>query len=332
MFLHVLGSFPTALPRLILCLWVLSGAMCYEHFPFNPDIHLDPQFKQGGLPKTPSLAIVILANPARLDWLIACLKLLEENVLPNNPADILIFHTGEFSLHDEQQLVRSNTSLPLAFLPIPQVYWRLPNHVNLSEQHTWANPEKGVGYRHMCRWFGHGLFLYLSKAGYNWMMRIDDDSKILSKIDYNIVDMLEASNKVYGFRTWLIDSVDVVYALAELARFFIIEERMEPTWIYKMCHPQNIDGLTTKTWNHGYFYSNWYITKIGWWMQPKVQRFLRLVDVSGGYYKFRWGDQIAHTMTSGLFMQESQIHRFTFAYKHKDSMLGACNQTVFDLC
>lgn len=324
-------SAPRPLSLAPLLVIVIEIAAAFELYPFNPDIHLDVQLRHGHYPKHP-LAIVVLANPDREEKLVTCLQSVAANVTPNNAADLLVFHTGEYSVFERQASLRQKVNLSLLFLPIPYSYWKIPDFVNASEQsrNSWHSLDKGVGYRHMCRWYSHGLFLYLNKAGYKWLLRLDDDSIVQSPIT-DVVQLMTSNKKVYGFRTWLYDDPSVTYGIAEITRFFIVEEKMTPTWLYKHCKPPNLSGLTSESWNRGYFYSNFYVTEIAFWVQPQVQRYLRLVDASGGYYKFRWGDTIVQTMVAGLFLNEKQLYRFTFEYFHQRPW-NACNDTLFQFC
>ena len=46
-------------------------------------------------------------------------------------------------------------------------------------------------------------------------------------------------------------------------------------------------------------------------VQPEVQAFIQLVDRTGGIYTHRWGDLLFHTAAVQIFLNESQVHKFT---------------------
>ena len=51
-----------------------------------------------------------------------------------------------------------------------------------------------MGYLHMMRFYGMHLFKILHKMGYSWAMREDDDSEILSPIEYDLVQHMKGKN------------------------------------------------------------------------------------------------------------------------------------------
>jgi hypothetical protein len=55
-------------------------------------------------------------------------------------------------------------------------------------------------YRHMIRWYSLLLYPYAASLGYRYVMRLDDDSYIHSRIGYDLFGFMETHGLIYGFR------------------------------------------------------------------------------------------------------------------------------------
>lgn len=179
------------------------------------------------------LAYVLLGSGTRNDLLSSILNQLRDHLLPWTPGDVLFFHTGEYDKVTEQALITS--VLPDAkILRIPEEAWTLPEGMHEEDAPTWwyadccPFPMHGIGYRHMCRWYSNGLFHYLHKLGYEWVLRLDEDSEVLSPATTNLVDWMEANGKQYGFRLWDYDDTEVTWSLPEITAWYITAHELEP--------------------------------------------------------------------------------------------------------
>jgi hypothetical protein len=56
----------------------------------------------------------------------------------------------------------------------------------------------GMGYRSMCRFFALRFPLIMGAIGYEWAVRVDDDSHYPEPIRYNLVAEMQAANAIYG--------------------------------------------------------------------------------------------------------------------------------------
>lgn len=57
------------------------------------------------------------------------------------------------------------------------------------------------GYRFMIRFYAITIWTTLSRLGYKWVMRMDDDSFVLSPVNYNVFGDMRAHGLYYGYRT-----------------------------------------------------------------------------------------------------------------------------------
>jgi hypothetical protein len=109
---------------------------------------------------------------------------------------------------------------------------------------------------------------------------------------------MEQTGAIYGFRAMVGEAAMFATALPEAAKYWLTTEHMQPTFIHKFCNPQSIHGLvgtywddTAKTeragWNRQIIYNNFFITKLSWWIQPKVRAWLLHLEQLRGFYKHR---------------------------------------------
>ena len=65
------------------------------------------------------------------------------------------------------------------------------------------------------------------------------------------------------------------------------------------------------------FFTNFFVTRLGFWRQSHVQHFLQSIDDSGNIYKHRWGDAPIHYVTLSLFADScSVLPLCDVTYKH----------------
>lgn len=238
-------------------------------------------------------------------------------ILVNNKADIVLFHSGwtELDIAVVKHIIPSANALCIA-----TQHWVAPRAL-----HDWefmTGEDFGPGYRSMCRWYSMHMFEAMDYLGYEWVIRIDDDSVFPAPIPYDIVAIMEANGAEYGYRADSTDTSEVTNALPEAANYWLTAENMQPTWLLQYCSPQNISGLTRAGWSGIIFYNNFFVARISWWLQPKIQAWLSFLLSSGGFYKFRWGDAPVHTFTMGMFMSEDSILQFGFEYEHQRFLYG----------
>ena len=161
------------------------------------------------------------------------------------------------------------------------------------------------------------VFKVLGRAGYQWIIRVDDDSRFPDPVPYNLVKAMQQEGASYGFRVQMAEDPPVVHSLAEATKFWLTMERREPAWLYEHCNPSSIEGLSSLGWSRKMFYNNFFVGNISFWLAPEVQGYLRFLEQIRGAHRFRWGDAPVQTLTAGIFLPKQQIMEFDFAYEHQ---------------
>eukprot|EP00966_Prymnesium_polylepis_P084540 1957280-Prymnesium_polylepis.1 len=64
------------------------------------------------------------------------------------------------------------------------------------------------------------------------------------------------------------------------------------------------------------FFTNFFVSRIAWWDQPKVTSFLSDVNASGGIYRHRWGDAPIQSAALRLHANKSALIQLDMEYLH----------------
>lgn len=158
-------------------------------------------------------AIVILAQAGQhstytgfnaLNELKKTLNLLYKNYNDDQKDDIWIFHEGDFT-KDIQIDVRANRS-EIRFFHLKDENWSvypkyLENRTSSRSQLSYS-----LGYRLMIRWYAIRIWHVMAMMGYTWILRLDDDSGILSPIKFNIFGFMEKYGYQYAYRVVAVES------------------------------------------------------------------------------------------------------------------------------
>lgn len=258
--------------------------------------------------------------------------------------DVLIFHEGDFDIDCQEKVKKGRKEIRFH-----EIKFEIPDFLSQAEI-----PEKwdgifGIGYRHMMRFFSMQVFDIIYNLGYNWLMRLDDDSLIHSRINYDMFKYMEQNRYEYGYRVDIKEPARTSNGFSEMVLAYLKAERIRScTFLDNFDISSNVNkdsfGLKGKVkksatsiiekvleklnhdlynwpppseWNRWGYYNNFFISRIGFWRQPEVQSFLKFFDRIGGGYKYRWGDLLLQTATVQVFLPESKVHKFhDWTYEH----------------
>lgn len=118
------------------------------------------------------------------------------------PHPVVIFHDMLTPTNETTLTSAYGAASPLSFerieLAFPDSFPaeardRVPSKLHLAG-HAW-----GMGYRHMSRFFSHGLFNLSAMQGYEYYLRLDADSFLLEDVREDLFVRMRAKSKVYGY-------------------------------------------------------------------------------------------------------------------------------------
>lgn len=270
-------------------------------------------------------AVVILTMGP---WQQRCetLRELQANFVKTNPADVFVFTVagdGEAT----RSLAECLGALP-DFYVVDMIEnadtlgWGTPDH--LKDRRLWGGPWT-EGYRRMGHWRLTKQFALFRNLGYRYALQVDDDSEFPSPgVSENLFEIMKRDKLKIGGRASFPEGHNVAVGLPELARYFIVSEKFEPSpLLYSHCKPPNIEGLVSdltgkgeRGWDRWMFYGNFVIFDLDWIHEEMVQRFIDLIAQSGGHFRFRWNEQASLAMVWQMFVREGEYRVFKFPYVH----------------
>lgn len=264
--------------------------------------------------------------------------------------DVLVFHEGDFSPADQEDIIAGRNEIRFV-----ETQFEVPSFLPKDEiPERWFDGEVnyfGMGHRHMIRFFGLQIFDILHELGYDWFFRFDDDSYLHSPIHYDLFKFMEDRNLEYGYRVDVQEPANCSWGFGEAVYAYIKSEHITPTTFFDHWQPQgaarasfhgkSLINMLQRAVRHPIqsarklvrllrrrsthdscslaafpeydlwgYYNNFFITNVNFWRSPEVQRFLHQMDRLGGGYKYRWNDLIMQSAVVQIFLPQSKVHKF----------------------
>lgn len=247
------------------------------------------------------------------------LDLLYKNYNNKFKHDVIIFYDSLFPFDNKSQLDIKKNRKEIKFIQIPDNIWKPPCNININDKNNWLEINKyPIGYRNMCRWYGISVFRYVKNLGYDWILRLDDDSYIHSIINYDLFKFMYDNKKIYGYKCLSNESIKWRKNFIEiLCKYILYKKLYEKYDILLKYYIKEQDKWISDHFNLIGPYTNFFLTNVNNWTTPDVEEFLNYIDNNGGIYKYRWGDLIIHTAVINIFFNHKTHHHFKdFDYEH----------------
>lgn len=229
--------------------------------------------------------------------------------------DVVIFHEGDFTAADQQEVIagRKEIRFEQVTFEIPERSYKayVPDEWYEADasHYSW-----NLGHRHMCRFYGITLWEKLAQLGYDWVMRFDDDSFLLSQVKYDMFGFLAAKGYRYGYRVDCWEPASLCEGFQPVVEQYLRDNRL-PAPLYRR-------AVNRKPGDFMGYYNNWFATDVNLWLSGPVQRFLNAIDESGNIYLKRWNDLVIQAAVVQLFLQPEQVYKFTdWTYQHASTDL-----------
>lgn len=247
--------------------------------------------------------ILLSKNNVNKQDITNCLMSLHENYNKYYGNKIVIFHEDGF-----ENDMRYINNLNIPNIVYQKVFLQEPvEFLNESYDVKWPRGEmtklKSLKYSNMCSFFAHDVFEECKKIGIKTYCRLDTDSVITNKINYNIFDNMLQQNLVYGYIIEQKECWHVVLELNNFVKQYIQQNNIIPTFYNKL-----LDN--SKNYNYRCFYNNFELLNIDRFHTPEVQNFLQSIKQSKNIYHYRWGDAPIRTLVCSLFFPESKIKKY----------------------
>ena len=256
------------------------------------------------------------------------LDLLYTNYVNDFPTvDVIIFYDSANAPEDEtiKALQCCNRKDTLQFRVLDKKWWSLPYGLQGWQHMLWSRPAFSIGYRLMMRWYAVLIWKYLDAEGYTHVVRLDDDSYILSKIHYNMFDYVREHKIRYGFRMPVRESDDNFDKLIDR---YLIDHGKDTS--------KQLVDLYNKDRGIG-FYNNFFMADVKFFASPPASTLLQIIDESKLIFEKRTGDLVIQSAVVRLLLDPSEIHWFRdFTYEHmticRREKCGPMIPKGYDLC
>eukprot|EP00658_Telonema_sp_P-2_P048477 TRINITY_DN3687_c0_g5_i5.p1 TRINITY_DN3687_c0_g5~~TRINITY_DN3687_c0_g5_i5.p1 ORF type:complete len:1054 (+),score=180.25 TRINITY_DN3687_c0_g5_i5:410-3571(+) len=290
----------------------LTGGLpvaCEYSFIKNAALQLPPSRPvQKALTLTPpslKAAIYVLVNSKRLSQLTMMLQQLHKNFNRKYRYPIVLFHEGDLTPEDRSAITQQGDWSWIRFEQIELSLAALEPGIDPQSipEETECGP-KQISYRHMCRFHSIEASERLSKLGYEWHWRLDDDSRLPEEVGYDVFEMMSTNKLLYGYIDIVQEEKKCYTTLWDLAELHLAHTQAEPSFYY--------------SWPEGVvFYNNFEISHRSIWEMPQVQGWMKAIRESRGIYTHRWGDAPIRTLAVSMFVPQKKVHRFSdLGYSH----------------
>jgi hypothetical protein len=326
-------------------------------------------------PARPRAAVVILTQntDVRKAYLKTTLYFLFKHWNARHRYPVLIFHEGDYDAMSQREIllgVRMECRDLVSFVALDREDFTIPPHIDQDRMRRclalkpvpyWRNDK----YRLMCRWWIVELSKYT--AGYDYVMRLDDDSIIEEPVSRDLFaymaerDLVYAGNIIHtdcgicchGMREFFSDQIAKTAAAdgdaagaarreALLATLFTSQD-IPPKAV--MFHPfrqilsilgedgrsgVGVPDLTKdiKIQSPRMFFNNFFITQTAFWRRPEIQRIIRAFDLDGRWAYLRWGDSPVQSLIVSLFAKPEEVATVKFAYSKRLTREAFVGETV----
>ncbi|GIM13600.1 hypothetical protein Vretimale_16671 [Volvox reticuliferus] len=191
------------------------------------------------------LAVIVLLTDLdrkdrdRLDMLRTSLDLCFRNLFSTTPGNFYVF-TFEDQISNVVQRLGELMQPNVAVLPVQNISWTVPQMAaDRGRWHSFHN----ANYRLMGDWRLAFMPHFARKMGHRYVMQLDDDSYILGPVGTNLVELFDRHGYLLAARNAQRDPPIVTWGLPELARFYLVTNKVMPETLFEFCEPQSIEGL-----------------------------------------------------------------------------------------
>jgi len=164
----------------------------------------------------------------------------------------------------------------------------------------------------MIRFFTRCVWDLAADLGYEWVMRMDEESLLHSEIGYNLFDFMALRGLEYAFRQTAWEHGFTKNQFHTFVQAYITQDNIAPLWLLDQCdQPKSGKAFfSMRRCGELYgFYNNFFISKVSFWHKPEVQRFLDHIDREGVIYTLRWNDILWQSTAVQMFMPRRQVRR-----------------------
>lgn len=288
-------------------------------------------------------AIFILTQntPERKVYLKTSLYFLFKNFNSEYKYPVFILHEGDYDLFSQKEVItgiREECRNLVNFKQLDIEDFTLPSHINKDKMDKaieskpvpyWRNDK----YRMMCNFWINNFHKYTE--GYEYVMRIDDDSIIEEKIVEDLFDIAKNKEYVYLSNIIHIDCALCCYGMKdffeeqypakkeEIAKLFTDvklpitnEHFLKFKSTYEIVEDKKFDKPSFDSAMPIMYYNNFFITETAFWKRNDVKELINRINQKGSVFYYRWGDAPIHSIIS-MLLAPGRTTRTVFKYSKR---------------
>jgi len=248
-----------------------------------------------------------------------------QNAIPETleNAEIVVFHETGFSLYKKEIVIPAGHFPKVIFfeisLSVPQEFnekfggrildfYPHPTHGNGPL--GFGHPGFTIGYRSMCRFFSAEVFLseIVRDKGYQYLMRLDTDSRFLKGSGASLFSWAELNHISYSYIKSAVqwDNFKMIRFFKLRALRYFASSGVRP-FLKALGVPRG-----------KVYYTNFEICRVAYFSSKEWQDYYNKLDATGGFYLHRWGDHIFRYMGVNVLLKKSHRQPIPdgFVYQH----------------
>jgi alpha 1,2-mannosyltransferase len=237
--------------------------------------------------------------------------------------------TDWFKEHVNNFLIGAPSRPKVHYGLVDKATWDIPAHIDVAKaKERWAKMQKtGVpyagsqSYRQMCRYYSGPIFHHPLLARYEYVWRIEPDTKHLCRYVSQWQRSAETGKTVWlerdPFRymkkhkkkyAWIITLLDYTVTVRTLMVHVNKWRNDNPAFVSdnNALHFTSDDG---KGFNKCHFWTNYEIIDLSFARSAAYQSFFNAMDKAGGFFYERWGDGPVRSLAASLILDKDEIWR-----------------------
>jgi hypothetical protein len=232
----------------------------------------------------------------------------------NFTTSLLIMHNGNLYESDFLRLTKA-IKRQVLFLNIGIYFNLFPIGFDPCNTKTSYRVRGKWNYLQMIRFWFKILFELPQLKNYEYIMRLDDDSRMINKW-FNVFVEMRSKNAVYFANNEDIDLEEQLPGTMKLkdVTFAYIEQNKIKPKQFQMLN----NAFADKTVRN--YYNNFEVIKMEFFRRRAIRHWVETIDSTNGIFYYRWGDAIFRYLTIAIFAERHQVlHRndYNLSYCHK---------------
>ncbi|CAE8634351.1 unnamed protein product, partial [Polarella glacialis] len=251
-------------------------------------------------------AIYFLSHGGRFKQLLLILQQLHQASNSQLGYPVFLFLEDMPLEHQLQLQAVSGGSYDIHVVDIKEEFSKpLPQQAEGAPKKCRCSPHSSsIGYRRMCEFHAAGAArLLMEGRGFEWLWRLDDDSRLPSTLGYDPFRLMVENGQRYGTVVAMADDsacVEGLWQLAEAVAQQLDVEGLLPHGL--QFFDEWLPGLAQ--------YNNFEVSHVSVWRHPAYQRLWEAIAASGGVWQLRWGDAPIRTLGMLLTLAPSEVRFF----------------------